>query len=50
MRAVGRRLFQGAHDDRRNVLVADLARSPGPKLVVLFSTDEAAREWFEAKM
>ena len=34
MRAVGRRLFQGAADDLRDPLIADLARSPGARFVV----------------
>ena len=34
MRAIGRRLFQGAADDRRDLLIADLARSPAARFVV----------------
>ena len=34
MRAIGRRLLQGAADDLRDPLIADLARSPGTRLVV----------------
>ena len=34
MRAVRRRLFQSAADDLGNLLIANLARSPGTELVV----------------
>ena len=34
MRAIRRRLFQGAADDLRDPLIADLARSPGARFIV----------------